>query len=416
LENKLKEKVTMRLIITFLLTLLITLNFCLAQEKTQNATKLLNSVDAKQILQKAVEACLKIKTIEYTEEQFHTDHVDKVPFLSANIRQAKAKVPEMGFSPGKFIVEGRINRDKQPVEFAYSYDGKSFRVLDAADKVVQVVKSPTPYIAGQVLADIGQVGFPQFTQEKPFISFLEKGENFTYGGTRLINGTECDVISFTQTFENPSLGKRTLTSRWFIGRNDSLPRGLEIGNTRRIIKILKINDTSSPTDYFIPILNGYSEKLITGKEAKGKELLPSETTAPNWTLLDPDGKSHSLSDYRGKVVILDFWGTWCVPCWKTMPVLQGLHEKFKDSNVIVLGISIADKEGNPVEFMKRKGFTYKLLLNGDEVADLYKAVQLPTLYVIGFDSKIIHAEYGFRENAKEELISIIEQYLKARKN
>lgn len=50
----------MRLIITYLLTLLITLNFCLAQEKTQNATKLLNSVDAKQILQKAVEACLKI--------------------------------------------------------------------------------------------------------------------------------------------------------------------------------------------------------------------------------------------------------------------------------------------------------------------------------------------------------------------
>lgn len=406
----------MKLFTIFLFTLFIGVNYCYTQEKTRSGSKPQQPVNAKQILQKAAQACLKIKTIEYSEDQFHTDHVDKVPFLTAIVRQGKANVPIMGFSPGKFIAEGKINRDKEQVNFAYSYDGKSFRVLDAAEKVVQVVKSPTPYIVGQVLAETGQVGFPQFTQDKPFISFLEKGDNFTYEGTRLINGTECDVVSFAQTIEHPSFGKRTFTSQWFIGRNDNLPRGNEIGNVQKIIKILKINDTNSPTDYFIPILNGYSEKLITGKEAKGKGLLPPETTAPNWTLLDPYGKSHSLSDYRGKVVLLDFWGTWCVPCWKTMPVIQSLHEKFKDQGVIVFGISIADKEGNPVEFTKRKGYTYNLLLNGDDVADLYKAVQLPTLYVIGFDGKIIHAEYGYRDNAKKVLTSLIERYLKTQKD
>lgn len=65
--------------------------------------------------------------------------------------------------------------------------------------------------------------------------------------------------------------------------------------------------------------------------------------------------------------------------------------------------------------MMRKGYIYNLLLNGDDVAELYKAVQLPTLYVIGSDGKIIHAEYGYKDNTREELTSLIERYLKAQK-
>lgn len=404
-------------LVTYLLTLFIAVTCCFAQENNLKAAKTQTPHDAKQILQKAAEAALKIKTIEYREEQFHIDHDDKLPFLTAVVRQGKANVPEMGFSPGKFRIEGekRIN-DKEFARFAYSYDGKSFRVLEDSEKIIQVVKSPTPYIAGQVLAETGLVGFPQFMQDEPFKVFLDKGENFTYEGTRIINGVECDIVSLALSIEHPSRGKQTSVSRWFIGRSDSIPRGNEIGNVRKIIKILKINDTNSPTDYFLPILNGYSEKMITGKEPKGKGLLALGTVAPDWTLLDPQGKSHSLKDYKGKLVIIDFWGTWCVPCWKTMPVIQSLHERYKDQGVVFFGISIIDKEGNPVGFMKQRGYTYNLLLNGDEVAELYKAVQLPTLYIIGTDGRIIHAEYGFRDDAKKELTLLIERYLKSQKN
>src|SRR5687767_14034313 len=139
----------MRLFITYLFYLFIAFN-CWAQEKTSRLVKTQQSDDVKLILQKAAQACLKIKTIEYTEDQFHTDHDDKTPFFTAIVRQGKANVPEMGFSPGKFIVEGKINGDKEQLNFASSSDGKSFRVLDAAEKIIQVVKSPTPYIAGQV--------------------------------------------------------------------------------------------------------------------------------------------------------------------------------------------------------------------------------------------------------------------------
>lgn len=394
-------------------SLSFSINHNLAQERGEKTEKTSISIDARQILQKAAEACLKVKTIEYSEEQFHTDHVDQLPFLKVFVRQGRAIVPEMGFAPGKFFVEGekRVN-DKEFVKFTYSYDGTSFRVLEVSEKIVQVVRSPTPYIAGQVLADMGLVGISQFTQDQPFKFILEQGNNFTYEGTRLINGVECDVIAFSLTIKHPSFGEKTSVSRWFFGRDDKLPRGNEIGSVRKTIKILKLNDADSSPDYYIPILEGYSERMITGKEAKGKGLLAPETIAPDWNLLDPQGKSHSLKDYRGKIVILDFWGTWCVPCWKSMPAIQRLHEKFKNRGVVVFGISVADKEGNPVDFMKRKGFNYNLLLNGDEVAEIYKAVQLPTLYVIGTDGRIIHAEYGFRENTEKELNSLIEKYLR----
>lgn len=223
---------------------------------------------------------------------------------------------------------------------------------------------------------------------------------------------ECDVISFAWTISHPAYGERTTISRWFLGRSDNLPRGSEIGNVRRRFKILKINDATSPTDYFIPISDGYSEKLITGKEPKEKGLLMPGTAAPDWTLTDSNGKSHALSDYRGHIVVMDFWGTWCFPCWKMMPTVQSLHDKFKDRGVMVFGISVNDQEGDPAGFMKQKGYTYNLLLGGDDTAGLYKAVLLPTLYVIGTDGKIIHAEYGFRDSAKEELIAVIEKHLK----
>lgn len=401
----------MKLLFIVIMLFILTV-FCSAQEIKQNA-------DAKQMLQKSAEACRNIKTIEFTEEQFHINHSNQGPFLTARVRQGKASVPEAGFTPGKFIVEGRLTTsDKEFPSFAFSYDGVSFRILDESEKVIQVIKSPTAYIGGQVLAETGgaMVGMPPYTQEKPFQLFLDTGEKFTYKGIQNINGEECDVISITRTIDHPALGKQTLISDWFLSRRDHLPRGNELGSVRKIIKILKINDEKIPINFFIPIKNNYSEKLITGKESRGKGLLTVGTTAPDWKLLDPQGKPHSISDYRGKIMVLDFWGTWCVPCWKTMPVIQSLHEKYKDRGVVFFGISIADQEGDPVGFMKRKGYTYNLLLNGDEISELYKAVQLPTLYVIDAAGRIIHAEYGFRENAKEELTAIIERALINRSN
>jgi len=119
-----------------------------------------------------------------------------------------------------------------------------------------------------------------------------------------------------------------------------------------------------------------------------------------------------MADFKDHVVILDFWGTWCVPCRKTMPVVERLHRKYADRGVIVFGVSVGDKESDPATYMKQQGFSYGLLLGGDAVAESYHAVMLPTLYLIGKDGKILHAESGAREGAEAQLAVAIERALR----
>src|SRR5215813_2707656 len=68
-------------------------------------------------------------------------------------------------------------------------------------------------------------------------------------------------------------------------------------------------------------------------------LLPVGTTAPDWQLSGAQGQTYSLSSYRGKVVVMDFWATWCQPCTAVMPRMQKLQQKFADKGVVVFGIN-----------------------------------------------------------------------------
>lgn len=142
----------MRLLFICLLICFIAINQGYGQENAQNINKAAAAVDAKQILQKAAAASLRVQTIEYREEQFYIDQANaKAPFIMAAIRQGRSNVPEMGYMPGKFMVEGRLTNDKTAAAegFAYSYDGQSFRIRNASEKIVQVVKSQPRILPGR---------------------------------------------------------------------------------------------------------------------------------------------------------------------------------------------------------------------------------------------------------------------------
>ena len=133
--------------------------------------------------------------------------------------------------------------------------------------------------------------------------------------------------------------------------------------------------------------------------------------APDWKLTDPKGKTHTLSDYRGKVVVLDFWATWCSKCAKLMPVLEKVHQKYKDKGVVVLGVN-SWETGDPVAVMHQKGMTYKVLLKGEEIGPAYGVASVPAIYVIGVDGKVIY----FQSGVEDALPDVIEKYLQARKS
>jgi thiol-disulfide isomerase/thioredoxin len=150
---------------------------------------------------------------------------------------------------------------------------------------------------------------------------------------------------------------------------------------------------------------GQEEKKAGGERAK---LLAVGEAAPGWKLVDPEGKAHTLSDYRGRVVVLDFWATWCGPCAKVMPRLEKLQKKYADRGVVVLGLSSWDT-GDPAAAMKKRGITYTLLLKGEEMAPSYGVTSLPVVYVIGADGRVVYSHAG---PDQKDLSDLIENQLK----
>jgi thiol-disulfide isomerase/thioredoxin len=138
------------------------------------------------------------------------------------------------------------------------------------------------------------------------------------------------------------------------------------------------------------------------------KLLPVGEVAPDWTLKDSTGKPRTLSEYRGKVVVMDFWATWCGPCKEVMPRMQKLYEKYQDRDVVILGVD-AWEQKDAAAFMQQKKFAYSLLLKGEEIAESYRVTILPSVYVVGVDGRVIYSHVGVDH---KDLSDLIEKHLK----
>ena len=134
--------------------------------------------------------------------------------------------------------------------------------------------------------------------------------------------------------------------------------------------------------------------------------------APEFELKDASGKVVRLADYKGKVVLLDFWATWCGPCAIEIPWFVEFQRKYKDQGFEVLGISMDDDGWKAVTpFVAAKKINYRVVQGSDSTADLYGGVEaLPTTFVIDRDGRIASVHIGLSskkdfEDAIENLLS-----------
>ena len=133
--------------------------------------------------------------------------------------------------------------------------------------------------------------------------------------------------------------------------------------------------------------------------------------APAFTLEDIYGKKVSLSDFKGKVVIVDFWATWCPPCRKSIPDLIELQKKYKNK-FAVIGISVdMDTKSNVAPFVKQNKINYKVLYASPEVVQNYGNIDaIPTSFIIDQHGNIFTQHVGL--TPKETYISEINKLLK----
>jgi len=132
----------------------------------------------------------------------------------------------------------------------------------------------------------------------------------------------------------------------------------------------------------------------------------SKKAAPEWQLSDVDGKAVKLSDFKGKVVILDFWATWCPPCRREIPGFVSIQRKYADKGFTVIGVSV-DEQGPSVvkPFMHQLGMNYPVVMGTPKVVLDYGGITaIPTTFVIDRQGDVVTAYEGFTDQATFESV------------
>jgi len=156
----------------------------------------------------------------------------------------------------------------------------------------------------------------------------------------------------------------------------------------------------------------------TSRTVRAASVRPSKERkkAPDFALKDANGRTVHLSDYRGKVVLLDFWATWCGPCKIEIPWFQEFERQNKDKGFAVLGVAMDDDGWDAVTpFAKQRGINYRLVLGNDQVADLYGGLDaLPTTFLIDRNGYIAAVHIGL--TGKDDFEDGIQELLAASSN
>ncbi len=147
---------------------------------------------------------------------------------------------------------------------------------------------------------------------------------------------------------------------------------------------------------------------LAGAGNASKQSLPpiEEFSAPDFVLPGEDGKTYRLGDYRGKVVVLNFWATWCPPCRYEMPAMERAWQKVKGKGVVFLAVNVGEDEDQIFQFLGDYPVTFPILMDQKgEIVKRYPVVGLPTTYIISPNGRVTHRAVGTREWDHARLIS-----------
>lgn len=149
----------------------------------------------------------------------------------------------------------------------------------------------------------------------------------------------------------------------------------------------------------------FQARINTVKSAEGKPL-------PNFVMTRLDDTKLTNKDLKGKVVVIDFWATWCGPCKAAAPKLQAIYDEFAEKGLVVIGANLAERangqpiqtKDNAVAYVAEHKYTYTFTYGNDALGKEWKVPGYPTFFVVGRDGNVKEVLVGFNENRMRQLV------------
>ncbi len=173
----------------------------------------------------------------------------------------------------------------------------------------------------------------------------------------------------------------------------------------------------SQLNSFSPSRRGILRQAATGLLLLGGGAALSATApsspAPDFTLRSANGPNLRLQEQRGRVVMVNFWATWCGPCREEMPQLNKLYAKYRASGFVLLGVNVDDDARHATDVAARMGVTFPVLLDTDKtVSRLYDVSTMPSTLLIDRDGRVRYLHRGYHAGYEEDYDRQIRELLR----
>lgn len=291
----------------------------------------------------------------------------------------------------------------------FSYDGQSARRLLADSNVM--LQGDLHYGGRGVLTGNGhKLVIAELMSDEPYAK-QRAASGISLIPEQMIDDTRCVGVEVVMA-DPPS------TERWYFAADDHLPRlrirTFRSARGREVVETTTISNMTMRTYeddslFQLALPEGYKAEMMGTAPPPPLRI---GDDAPEWELVDDRGNLRTLSEFRGQVVVLDFWATWCKYCRAAMPAVQHLHDTYADRGVAVLAVNCRDaKDVDAVGFVREKSFTYPVLTDGSGTAGRYQVRGIPAFVVIDPQGKLTYMRSGYGPERERRLIEAIERQL-----
>ena len=310
------------------------------------------------------------------------------------------------------------------------YTGEEFVRVEANDSTAKIISKAKS--AKDIRDNVFRYPFysPLFNRSSSPLPqeshFLDGKHFFKFIGEENINKNNCYHIQGIETPEDEKTSPiKTIKIEYhfWISKSDLIP----IQYSLDVAGVMNREKSDTVFQYTKDVitkyeLNNLNDKSILTLQSiptnfKIKEYIPENeyfsllsigTIAPNWQLVSLTNDKISLTDLKGKFVLIDFFHKGCFPCIKSIPSLQALQNRFNNQELQIIGIDPLDEnESELADFLAKKGVTYTVLQGNEDVVKEYHVKNYPTMYLLDKKGKIIFADYGYKSNFENMIEKII---------